>query len=280
MNVVIADCHEKSGKTTLALNLSAALAEAGSNVLLVDADPGGRLDTLHSLSETGKILDRQGLQMLRYTSIDRLQVVTGMGRRLALSGLPEDRSQANPILPPDLASAYDWVIFDTSISDRSITRYIVGLGDRILTPLQVEPDAFGRVPETLKFFLAEQTQRSDLKFEGFVRQPLSPIHGMDSDTQADAEATLTVMRREFPNVCLDVEIPFDDTVAMDVEQELAVISTPDIQAAFSALAQELTTRVDGHLAPSPQERASQDLAPTRKAQETNQRRSWWRRLFG
>ncbi|WP_089721445.1 ParA family protein [Candidatus Entotheonella palauensis] len=274
MNVVIADCREKSGKTTLALHLSVALAEAGSNVLLADADPEGSLDTLQSLSETGKILDRQGLQMLRYTSIDRLQVVTGLGRRLAFAGLPDDPSQRESCLPPDLASAYDWVIFDTSCANRSITAYIVGLSDRILAPLQVEPESFRSVPETLNFFLAEQQTRSALKFEGFVHQRLRPIDTLDSDAQAEAEATLTAICREFPKICLDVEIPFDDTLNTDAAQEPMVISTPGIQAAFSALAQEFTARVDGGTRPQATPRIEEPPSVA------SRRRSWWRRLFG
>ncbi len=275
MNVIIADRREKSGKTTLAVNLSAVLAEAGSNVLLVDADPDGRLDTLHSLSETGKVLDRQGLQMLRYTSLDRLQVVTGTGRRLAFTGLPTNHAQPEPLLPPDLASAYDWVIFDTSTAHQAITAHVTGLSDRILAPLQVESAFFRSVPETLKFFLAEQQVHADLKFEGFVRQYLTPSHLTDSSAQSDAEATLTAIRREFPQVCLEVEIPFDDALASASDQAPAIINAHDIHRAFSSLAQELTTRLDGPSAPLPQASPSQAPAPTEElpAPETRQRRS-------
>ncbi len=280
MNVVIADCCEKSGKTTLALNLSAALAQSGSNVLLVDADPDGQLDALPSLSETGKILDRQGLQMLRYTSMDRLQVVTGMGRRLAFQGLPEDDATPDIALPPDLTSTYDWVIFDTSMSHRSIASYVVGLSDRILAPIQMEPESLRHVPDALRFFLESKAARSDLKFEGFVRQRINPSDGANNGSQSDVEATLTAIRREFPKVCLDVEIPFDDTLAASSSPEPAMANTPEIQSAFSNLAQELTMRVDGHAKTAPKLAQAQMPTPASESEpDTTQPRSWWRRLF-
>ncbi len=239
------------------------------------------IDTLDSLSETGKILDRQGLQMLRYTAIDRLQVVTGMGRRLAFSGLPQNNSQREPLLPPDLASAYDWVIFDTSGSHPSITAHVVGSSDRILAPLQIETASFRHVPETLKFFLAEQKTQSELKFEGFVRQCLNPAQTIGSGAQADAEATLTAIRREFPKVCLDVEIPFDDALNDEANKEPEVISTPHMQQAFSALAQELTTRIEGPAASTRQAVPAPLPTPTEEPPlTTGRRRGWWRRLFG
>ncbi len=256
------------------------MAEAGSNVLLVDADPDGCLDTLTGLSETGKILDRQGLQMLRYTSIDRLQVVTGMGRRLAFAGAADTNSQTETLIPPDLASAYDWVIFGTNISNREIAARVVGASDRILAPLQVESASFRSVPETLKFFLEEQQMHSALKFEGFVRQCLRPSAPTDHG-ETDADATLTAIRREFPQVCLEVEIPFDDALTQNPDLEPAVISTPDVHQAFSAHVHELTTRIDGPVAPVPQPTPSQDVTTTEEPPPTatRPRRSWWRRLF-
>lgn len=113
-----------------------------------------------------------------------------------------------------------------------------------------------------------------------MRQCLRPSAPTDHG-ETDADATLTAIRREFPQVCLEVEIPFDDAFTQNPDLEPAVISTPDVHQAFSVLAHELTTRIDGPVAPVPQPIPSQDVTTTEEPPPTatRPRRSWWRRLF-
>ena len=281
MNVAITDCNSKSGKTTLALNLSVALAECGSQVLLVDADPDGQLDALDGLSESGTLLDRQGLRILRSTAVKGFQIVTGVGRWFMHSGT----STSEPDRLAELFPKFDWVLFDTGAQHRSAMEYAVHLSDRVLTPLQIEPQAFRRIPDVLRLLAVEHEARSAFTFGGFVR---SQVRGDATDTNGAytaAQETLAAMSHEFPQVCLKTEIPFDTGLGAQAANDGPSITlSPPTRAAFVTLANELADRFAIPFPALPQDSqsvASRNPPPVkRRSASVGKRQSWWRRLFG
>ena len=281
MNVAITDCNSKSGKTTLALNLGVALAERGSQVLLVDVDPDGQLDTLDNLSESGTLLDRQGLRILRSTAVKGFQIVTGVGRWFIHSGT----STPEPDRLTELFPNFDWVLFDTGAQHRSAVEYAVHLSDRVLTPLQIEPQAFQRIPDVLRLLATEHEARSAFTFGGFVR---SQVRGPATDANgaySAAQETLTTLSREFPQVCLKTEIPFDSTLGARIADEGPSITlAAPTRAAFATLADELADRFEIPFptpAPASPPTASRKIpVAKRRSASVGERRSWWRRLFG
>ncbi len=194
MKVAIADLYAQSGKTTLALNLGAALAKRGASVLVVDVDPRGQLDGLEGLSDSGTVLDRRSIQMLRATSLQGLQVVTGTGRWLTQASTP----------PSDLGTLqawfpkFDWVLFDTSAQNRPAMEYSIGLSDYVLSPLPMEAEAFRHTPDFLRLLTTAQVAQPTLIFGGFVPYHRQPA--IAAGEQATARETLTVMSHEFPQV--------------------------------------------------------------------------------
>jgi chromosome partitioning protein len=137
------------GKTTTAINLSAALALAGKRTLLVDCDPQAN-------ATTGLGIDKTGLEKTLYhgmigqaaakdlivdTEISALKVIPS---RMELIGFePEmmddpQRETALKRLLADVDDAYEYIILDCPPSLSLLTINAMTAADYVLIPLQCE----------------------------------------------------------------------------------------------------------------------------------------------
>jgi chromosome partitioning protein len=120
---VIAIVNQKggAGKTTIALNLAAALADGGTRVLLIDADPQ------HTASDWSAVREKAPPFML--------------------IGLPQ------PVLHrdvPNLAADYDYVVIDGPPRNYEVTRSAIAAADLVLIPVQPSGADFWASRETVK----------------------------------------------------------------------------------------------------------------------------------
>jgi chromosome partitioning protein len=110
-----------AGKTTIALNLAAALAETGVRVLLIDADP-------------------------QHTATD-WSAVREKAPPFVLIALPQ------PVLHrdlPELAADYDFVVIDGPPRNYEVTRSAIAAADLVLIPVQPSGADFWASRETVK----------------------------------------------------------------------------------------------------------------------------------
>ena len=110
-----------AGKTTLALNLAAAMAEAGSRVLVIDADPQQTAQDWAAVRET----------------LPPFQVL----------GL------AKPVLHrdlPNIAADYDHVVIDGAPRNYEVARSAILSADFVLIPVQPSGADFWASRETVK----------------------------------------------------------------------------------------------------------------------------------
>jgi chromosome partitioning protein len=110
-----------AGKTTTAINLAAALAEAGARVLLIDADPQ------HTATDWSAIRDTPPPFML--------------------IALPQ------PVLHrdvPKLAADYDFVVIDGPPRSYEVTRSAIVAADLVIIPVQPSGADFWASRETVK----------------------------------------------------------------------------------------------------------------------------------
>jgi chromosome partitioning protein len=124
---VIAIVNQKggAGKTTISLNLAAALVESGGKVLLIDADPQ------HTATDWSAVREKPPPFMLL--------------------GLPQ------PVLHrdvPTLAADYDYVVIDGPPRNYEVTRSAIAAADLVLIPVQPSGADFWASRETVK--LAEE----------------------------------------------------------------------------------------------------------------------------
>lgn len=120
---VIAIVNQKggAGKTTIALNLAAALADGGARVLLIDADPQ------HTASDWSAVREKAPPFML--------------------IGMPQ------PVLHrdvPNLAADYDYVVIDGPPRNYEVTRSAIAAADLVLIPIQPSGADFWASRETVK----------------------------------------------------------------------------------------------------------------------------------
>jgi len=124
---VIAVVNQKggAGKTTISLNLAAALADTGARVLLIDADPQ------HTASDWSAVREK--------------------APPFVLIGLPQ------PVLHrdvPKLATDYDYVVIDGPPRNYEVTRSAIAAADLVVIPVQPSGADFWASRETVK--LAEE----------------------------------------------------------------------------------------------------------------------------
>lgn len=165
------------GKTTLALNLSYALAAQGWRTLVVDADPEGSIGL--SIAKKG---ENNGLLsvLIGERTLDDVVVRTRLaelGLVLAGANGAADQDTMDAHLRQDgalgsvlagIEGAYDFVVIDTPAGLRGITRAVMRSSTHILSPVQAEPLAFRSADRVLEAVAMLREDGAALDLVGFV----------------------------------------------------------------------------------------------------------------
>lgn len=168
------------GKTTTAVNFSAALAEKGKRVLLIDNDPQGNLTSgvgvdknsldksiYHVLINEASIED-----VILHTSFERLDILPGSvdlaGAEIELIDF-EDREFLLKKQILKVKDLYDYIIVDCPPSLGLLTINALVAVDSVLIPIQCEYYALEGVSQLVNTFnLVKKSINSNLEIQGVL----------------------------------------------------------------------------------------------------------------
>lgn len=182
MSKIITICNQKGGvgKTTTAINLSTALAIAGSKVLLVDIDPQGnatsgigidKSDILRSAYHV--IMDESPLnEVIIATQVKNLDLIPSninlTGAEVELVGLMSREHRLKKTLQPAKAS-YDYIMIDCPPSLGLLTINGLTASDSVLVPIQCEYYALEGLGQLMKTInLVKENLNPELDIEGIL----------------------------------------------------------------------------------------------------------------
>ena len=182
MGRVIAVANQKGGvgKTTSAINLSAALAEKGKKVLLIDIDPQGNAtsgvgvekneveNTIYDL-----ILGETTIQScIEYTEFENLHLIPSnvdlAAAEIELIGIPDKefiiRKEVEKI-----KNVYDFILIDCPPSLNLLTINAMTTADTVLVPIQCEYYALEGLSQLIHTInLVKERLNPYLDIEGIV----------------------------------------------------------------------------------------------------------------
>ena len=168
------------GKTTTAINLSAALALEGLQCVLIDCDPQANSSSGLGLARDGDHGSVYDLltgnasvdTLLQPTPIDTLKLIPGsrelIGANLELVEAKDRETRLREALK-ELRIAYDFIILDCPPALDLLTLNALVAADRILVPMQAEYFALEGVSELLgTISRVQQSFNPKLLLEGVV----------------------------------------------------------------------------------------------------------------
>jgi chromosome partitioning protein len=154
-----------AGKTTLALNLAAAMAEAGSRVLVIDADPQQTAQDWAAVRETPLPFQVLGL--------------------------------AKPVLHrdlPNISADYDHVVIDGAPRNYEVARSAILSADFVLIPVQPSGADFWASRETVKLVEEARTFKETQKAAFVVSRKISRSALGRDIADALAEFSLPILK--------------------------------------------------------------------------------------
>lgn len=151
MSHILAIANQKGGvgKTTSAISISAALAQAGRKVLLVDFDPQGSASSGLGVEVPAEGLDTYDMffgrvslaKIIRQSNIEGLFVAPSSSDLVGIEIEIGKAPGRELILKSELGllrSSYDYVIIDCPPSSGLLTLNALGAADHVIIPLQAE----------------------------------------------------------------------------------------------------------------------------------------------
>ena len=213
MGKIIAVANQKGGvgKTTTSVNLSAAFAEMGKKVLLIDCDPQGN-------ATSGLGIEKDGLELSIYdalindTPMEEIILQTQFGLDMVPSVMDLAGAEVELVNLDDkqyrlkkavelIKDKYDYILIDCPPSLGHVTLNALTAADSVLLPLQCEFYALEGLSQLLSTVqLVQEQLNGDLRIEGLV------LTMYDSRTNL-AEQVAEEVKTHFPDMVYATKIP-------------------------------------------------------------------------
>lgn len=251
---IVAVANQKGGvgKTTTAINLSAALAETGHRVLLVDLDPQGNASTGMGISHDDRtatvyelLFGEVSIQdVAKPTTVDRVSVVPATADLSSADIEMAAESNRSRLLRTALRddagiTAYDYVLIDCPPALGLLTLNALVAADSVLVPLQSEFFALEGLSQLmLTVREVREGANPDLRIEGVLLTMYDARNNLSLMVEKDARENLggLVLQTVVPRTVRLSEAP---SYAQPV---LSYDSASKGSAAYRALARELEHR--------------------------------------
>ena len=213
MGKIIAVANQKGGvgKTTTSVNLSAAFAEMGKRVLLIDCDPQGN-------ATSGLGIEKDGLELSVYDALinempmEEIIIQTRFGLDIVPSVMDLAGAEVELVSLDDkqyrlkkavelVKDKYDYILMDCPPSLGHVTLNALTAADSVLLPLQCEFYALEGLSQLLSTVQLVQEQLNEkLRIEGLV------LTMYDSRTNL-AEQVVEEVKTHFPDMVYATKIP-------------------------------------------------------------------------
>jgi chromosome partitioning protein len=204
---IIAIANQKGGvgKTTTTINLAAALAELGANVLIVDLDPQGNASTglgipleKRALTSYDLLLDQPDLQdVVQSTAFDGLWIVPATTDLSSADMELVSNEHRSSLLLKALRQRkmdefdLDYILIDCPPSLNLLTVNAMVAADSILVPLQSEFFALEGLSQLmLSVREIRESANADLRIEGIVLTMYDSRNNLSQQVEADARENL------------------------------------------------------------------------------------------